>query len=191
MLHVLADTRLVHPPLYSHHPSLYTPPFCLVVRSPPLSFISSTRAVDTTIRRHRAQLIHPRTLADSAACASDAVCRMVLGSTHRQPIHTRSLAQPHHCRRHDHHPTRLASVSKGSSRAQLTHPPSMAETAAVRPSQSNRMVPSEPGPISLSLSLSLPHPSAPVPSTRASRDSSRLCVDGILSSSRYPSTISR
>ena len=37
----------------------------------------------------------PLSVADSAACASDAVCHVVLGSTHRQPIHTRSLAHPH------------------------------------------------------------------------------------------------
>ena len=44
---------------------------------------------------------------------------------------SRSLTHPHPCRRHEHHATRLASVSMESSRAHDTHPPSVADTTAV------------------------------------------------------------
>ena len=75
---------------------------------------------------------HPCVVTHSlCCCAPDAVYRMVPS----EPP-SRSLSHPHHCRRHERHATRLASVSKGSSPAQLTHPSSVAETPAVRPTQS-------------------------------------------------------
>ena len=139
---------------------------------------------------------HPCVVTHSpCCCAPDAVYRMVPS----EPP-SRSLAHPHTYRRHEHHATRLASVSKGSVRAHLTQLPSVADSAACASDTVYRMVPGEPCPLSLSLSLSLPLPSSPLLSTRPSpleRRSQlltlRLCVrlSRVHSPAAHPHTLLR
>ena len=81
---------------------------------------------------------------------------------------SRSLAQPHHCRRHGHDTARLTHVSKISSRAPLTHVSSVADTAAVRPTPCVAWCPVSRVHSPPAHPHTLPLPSSPLPSTRPS-----------------------